>query len=114
MDVVVVDIPPKFGMLLSMSWAAKLKGTLHMGKSYETIPFFGQERRLHMEVLLKYTVSSKRKPNNHPIYDVDTKVGSSIFYNDLWFEEEDPKISKLPVKDEADHQVRKISDQQNN
>jgi hypothetical protein len=28
MDVVVVDIPPKFGMLLSRSWAAKLKGTL--------------------------------------------------------------------------------------
>jgi hypothetical protein len=26
MDVVVVDIPPKFGMLLSGSWAAKLKG----------------------------------------------------------------------------------------
>jgi hypothetical protein len=28
MDVVVVVIPPKFGMLLSRSWAAKLKGTL--------------------------------------------------------------------------------------
>jgi len=28
MDVVVTDIPPKFGMLLSRSWAVKLKGTL--------------------------------------------------------------------------------------
>jgi hypothetical protein len=28
MDVVVADIAPKFGMLLSKSWAAKLKGTL--------------------------------------------------------------------------------------
>jgi hypothetical protein len=28
MDVVVADVPPKFGMLLSRSWAAKLKGTL--------------------------------------------------------------------------------------
>jgi hypothetical protein len=27
-DVVVADIPPKFGMLLSRSWDAKLKGTL--------------------------------------------------------------------------------------
>ena len=27
-DVVVVDIPPRFGMLLSRSWVAKLKGTL--------------------------------------------------------------------------------------
>ena len=28
MDVVVVDIPAKFGMLLSWSWDSKLKGTL--------------------------------------------------------------------------------------
>jgi hypothetical protein len=28
MDVIVVDIPVKFGMLLSRSWSAKLKGTL--------------------------------------------------------------------------------------
>ena len=28
MDVVVANVPPKFGMLLSRSWAAKLKGTL--------------------------------------------------------------------------------------
>ena len=28
MDVVVADIPPRFGMLLSRSWGVKLKGTL--------------------------------------------------------------------------------------
>lgn len=28
MDIVVADIPPKFGMLLSRSWAAKIKGTM--------------------------------------------------------------------------------------
>ena len=28
MDVVVVDIPPKFGMLFSRSWESKLKGSL--------------------------------------------------------------------------------------
>jgi hypothetical protein len=50
MDVVVVDIPPKFGMLLSRSWAAKLKGTLQMDMSYATIPVFGQDRRLYREV----------------------------------------------------------------
>ena len=30
MDVVVADISPRFGMLLSRSWAAKLGGTLQM------------------------------------------------------------------------------------
>ena len=28
MDVVVDDIPPKFGMLLSISWASKIKGSI--------------------------------------------------------------------------------------
>jgi hypothetical protein len=52
MDVVVADIPPKFGMLLSRSWAAKLKGTLQMDMSYATIPVFGQDKRLYREVFL--------------------------------------------------------------
>jgi hypothetical protein len=42
MDVVVADIPPKYGMLLSRSWGAKLKGTLQLDMSYATIPVFGQ------------------------------------------------------------------------
>ena len=41
MDVVVADIPPKFGMLLSRSWATKLKGALQMDMSYATILVFG-------------------------------------------------------------------------
>ena len=56
MDVVVIDIPPKFGMLLSRSWDAKLKGTLQMDMSYATIPVFAQDRILYREVLLKYMV----------------------------------------------------------
>ena len=100
MDVVVVDIPPKFGMLLSRSWAIKLKGTLQMDMSYATILVFGQERRLYREVLLKYMVSRKIKPNNHPIYSIDTEVGSPKFYNDLFFEEEDPNVLKLLEKDD--------------
>ena len=42
MDVVVADIPPKYGMLLSRSWGAKMKGTLQLDMSYTTIPVFGQ------------------------------------------------------------------------
>ena len=41
MDVVVADIPPKFVMLFSRSWVAKLKGTFQMDMSYATIPIFG-------------------------------------------------------------------------
>ena len=40
MDVIVANVPSKFGMLLSRSWATKLKGTLQMDMSYATIPIF--------------------------------------------------------------------------
>jgi hypothetical protein len=41
MNIVVYEIPPKFGMFLSRSWAPKLKVTLQMDMSYATIPVFG-------------------------------------------------------------------------
>ena len=46
MDVVVVDISLKFGMLLSRSWATKLGGTLQMNMTYMALPVFGQNMRL--------------------------------------------------------------------
>ena len=67
MDIVVVDVPTKFGMLLSRSWVAKLKGTTQMDMSYAIIPVFGVQRRLYKENRLKYMISSKECPENHPI-----------------------------------------------
>ena len=81
MDVVVVDVPAKFGMLLSRSCSAKLKGTMQMDVYDATILVFGIQRILYRESRLKYMISSKECPENHPIYDVDTKMGSIIFYN---------------------------------
>jgi hypothetical protein len=42
MDMVVVDIPQKFSMLLSRSCVAKLKGNLKMDMYYATILIFNQ------------------------------------------------------------------------
>jgi len=47
MDVVVADIPPKYDMLLSRSWGAKLQGSLQLDMSYATISVFGQPKRLY-------------------------------------------------------------------
>ena len=40
MDIVVADIPPKHGMLLSRSWGAKIQGNLQMDMTYATILLF--------------------------------------------------------------------------
>jgi len=47
MDVVVADIPLKYGMLFSRSQGAKLQGSLQLDMSYATISVFGQPKRLY-------------------------------------------------------------------
>jgi hypothetical protein len=79
MDIVVADFPPKFGMLLSRSWIKKLGGTLLMDLTYATIPVFGgEQRRLYKEAQLAYIVSDEADPTNHPIFSLDTDLGSSL------------------------------------
>ena len=89
MDVVVVDVPTKFGMLLSRYWAAKLKGTMQMDMSYATIQEFGVQRSLYKENKLKYMISSKKCHENHPIYVFYIDMGSAIFCNQSLLEKED-------------------------
>jgi hypothetical protein len=62
--------------------------------------------------LLKYMVSSKTQPNNHPIYSVDTEVDSSIFYNDLSFEEEE-STTVMTVDDKAARRAAECIDLRN-
>jgi hypothetical protein len=81
MDVLVADIPLKYGMLLSWSWGAKLKGTLQLDMSYATVLVFGQQRRLYRETLMKYMVSSQEKPNNYPLYSAHSDLHFFILYN---------------------------------
>jgi hypothetical protein len=79
MNIVVVDVPPKFGMLLSRSWIKRWGETLQMDLMYATIPLFGGEhRRLYQEAQLAYIISDEANPTNHPIFALDTDLGSSV------------------------------------
>ena len=49
MDVVVADIPAKFGVLLCRSLTSKLKGILQMDMYYATIPMIEGSKRLYSE-----------------------------------------------------------------
>ena len=46
MDILVADVSPKFGMMLSRSWIKNLGGTLQMDLTYATILVFGGEQRI--------------------------------------------------------------------
>ena len=79
MDVVVADIPPKYGLLLSRSWGAKLRGSLQLDMTYATIPIFGgQFTLLYKETRLAYTVSDPQNPNNYHVYIIDQDLGNCI------------------------------------
>lgn len=81
MEVVVANIPPKYGMLLSRSWGAKLQGSLQLDLSYATISVFGQPKRLYRETLMKYVVSSEEKPKKFLIYSIHSDMNSFILFN---------------------------------
>jgi hypothetical protein len=79
MDIVVADIPPKFGILFSRSWIKRLGGILQMDLTYATILMFGGEhRRLYREAQLAYNISDEANPTNHPIFSLDIDLGSSF------------------------------------
>ena len=68
-DVVVVDIHPKYGMLLFRYCPMKMEGTLQMDYSYATVPIFvGEIRLLYRDVQLACLVSGHLNPPNHPLF----------------------------------------------
>jgi ribonuclease HI len=105
MDIVVADIPPRFGMLLSRSWCKNLGGSLQMDLSYATIPVFGGEfRRLYREAQLAYIISDNDHSVNHPIYAVDVDLGSSIFHIDNVVQQSFPLTKSVAAPQSAENQ----------
>lgn len=101
MDIVVADIPPKFGCLLSRSWMKRLGGSLQMDLSYATIPVFGGgSKRLYRESQMSYIISDDQNPENHPIHSVDTGMGSCILQVD------DSFLNELLIKQPAEQQKK--------
>ena len=45
MDVIVANIPPKFGILLSRSWSKKSGSSLQLDMSYVAFPIFGGDHK---------------------------------------------------------------------
>jgi hypothetical protein len=88
MDVVISDVPAKYGMFLSRSWGSNLRGSLQLDMTYTMIPIFGgQFTRLYRETRLAYTVSDPHNPNNYPVYVVDQDLGNYILSIDDGFNE---------------------------
>ncbi|CAF4291091.1 unnamed protein product, partial [Adineta steineri] len=65
MDILVIDVPDAWGMLLSRKWGATLGGSIQMDLSYATIPFSENAFvKLHREKERKFHVEDPNEPMN--------------------------------------------------
>lgn len=72
MDVVIVDVPPSYGMLLSRHQGTSAGGSIQFDLSYAPILVFGREtRRLYREPKVTYVISDLEIPTNFPSYTTD-------------------------------------------
>jgi hypothetical protein len=69
MDILVIDVPDAWGMLLSRKWAATLGSTLQMDLSYATIPSSENSFvKLHREKERKFHVEDPKEPMDEFVY----------------------------------------------
>ena len=62
-----------------------------MDLSYAMIPIFGMLRHLYRENRLAYMINNRENPENHPIYSIDTDMGSSVLFNEVGPQKDEPK-----------------------
>lgn len=69
-DIVVVDIPEAYGMLLSRDWSAKLDGYFSIDWSHLLLPQKGKSDMLRVdwERYMKYVVTELNDPNEPVIF----------------------------------------------
>ena len=83
MDIVVADIPARFGMLLSRSWGIKLGGSIKLDLTYATLPMFsGEECRLCKESRFVKTITRVDNSNNSPIHGQEKYISCLLMEMD--------------------------------
>ena len=79
-DVVVIDIPEAYGVILSRDWSAKLNGYFANNWSHLWLPFKGQPNKIKVdhEQYMKHTVTDLNDPNELVMFS-HSILGNSFF-----------------------------------
>jgi hypothetical protein len=79
-DVVIVDVPPSYGMLLSRHKVTYVVGNIQYYLSHATILSFGGEsRHLYREPKMTYVISDTEKPTNFNSYNTNNVRNFMLF-----------------------------------
>ena len=79
-----------------------------MEMSYATILVFAEQRRLYRENMLAYMISIPECPQNHPIYSIDTNLGSVIFCNESSKEQSKNMVLIKKTETEGHVEITKV------
>ncbi|KAH9290843.1 hypothetical protein KI387_034960, partial [Taxus chinensis] len=93
LDVVIVDCPAKWGMLLSRKWAASVGGSVKMDMSYATIPIEGNLVKLYGEKKMLYLIED---PSNASYEVLQADVDLNNFVSFVNFREYESVENKDP------------------
>ena len=99
MDILVIDVPDKWGMLLSRKWGATLGGSIQMDWTYATISASEFSLvKLYSEKEKRHHVENPQRPLNEYAYHTDehgTYQINSTFLEPLQEEIKNEKLSEL-------------------
>jgi hypothetical protein len=99
MDIVVIDVPDAWGMLLNRKAAADLGGNLQMDLSCATIPTpDGNTFKLNRELYRRYHIEYPRNPKSELKYNADDLRNYAILSNSIAPLEEkvqDDRVDKI-------------------
>ena len=84
MDILVIDVPEKWGMFRSRKWDVDLGGSIHMDWTYATVPLFENTMvKLHSEKEKKHHVENPKNPSNEYVYHTNNLGNHSCYFTFL-------------------------------
>ena len=97
-DIIVVDIPETYGVILSRDWSAKLNGYFSTDWSHLWLPYKGQSNKIKVEreSYMKHTVTNLNDPNDTVMFSRSI-LGNLCF--DTFFEELEGELSHTAKSD---------------
>ena len=97
-DIIVIDIPEAYGVILSRDWSAKLNGYFSTDWSHLWLPYKGQPNKIKVdrENYMKHTVTDLNDPNEKVMFSRSI-LGKLSF--DTFFEQLEDELSHTTNSD---------------
>jgi hypothetical protein len=100
MDVVIIDVPDAWGMLLSRKWTTTLEGSIQMDLSYATIlTYDGTFVTLYRRFTMRHQVEDPKVPLNELIWDDEEFGDLGVFTNSIVLMKEEDHCGRKYFKD---------------